>query len=368
MPEQENLTRSDTRHLHRRVLKTYWSVFLISLLAESVAFVIKIRTHSTDIPAFLLQTVLLPTLIQLGLLTANETAFRLGKERPAYFLVTGTCIASALVWANQSIHIQVLFLLSMLISLFYYNVKQLYIAYALNMSAFLLIFATASKMRENMSWYELFAYIFIMIGMVFILREAINRGMDILRDLTKMVKSEQELLVKNALMDRMVKRDPLTDLYNHKTFHQYFELLVDGSERSGYELQLAILDIDNFKGINDTYGHAVGDVILVRVAEALKEAFSANEIAARYGGEEFAVLFPGKSLEEAYAELEAVRIRIQTMAHAETEGRPVTVSIGLAELRKGCTKSDMFAEADSLLYVAKRTGKNRTVRPEETKP
>jgi diguanylate cyclase (GGDEF)-like protein len=353
--------KPDIHQLHRKVLKKYWAVFLISIVAELVALFIKINNEPHRLQEYIVDTMILPTLIQLIVLGINEITFYYTAETPSIIIVSGTCIAAALIVANKTIHIQYVFLLSMLVSLFYFNIKHLLFAFVVNMVAFSVIYALYSQVRQSISIYELFAFIFIMLGIVYLFSGVIRRGKGILDDLTRMVKTEQELLVKNALMDRMVKIDALTDLYNHKTFHEYLEQLIEQSNNNAMPLQLAVIDIDNFKSVNDTFGHAMGDVIIARVANALKESFSPNEIIARYGGEEFAVIFPGKTLNEAFGGLEEVRNRIWQLQHTEMDGRKVSISIGLAEHQKGSTRSHLFAEVDSLLYTAKRSGKNRTV-------
>jgi diguanylate cyclase len=333
--------KSDQHRLHRKVLKTYWVVFLISIIAELVAFVIKLNQEIDMLHAYVVHKMIIPSVLQLIILGISETAYRMKKDLPWLIILSGTCIAAALVIANKSIHIQFIFLLSMLVS----------------------VYAVFPLLRQNMSIYEVFAFVFIMIGMVFILREVILRGRDMLDDLTRMARTEQELLVKNALMDRMVKMDALTDLYNHKTFHQYLEMLIEQSDNNRVRLQLAVIDIDNFKSVNDTYGHSVGDMVLTRVANALKEAFASHEVVARFGGEEFAVIFLGRTLEQVCREMEQVRERISQVEHREMDGRRVTISIGLAEHRPGTTKPELFAKVDALLYAAKRSGKNKTVIP-----
>jgi diguanylate cyclase len=351
----------DTRPLHRRVLQIYWIVFILSLLAEGVAFIIHLLFYPEKMNGFLIRAVAVPTVIQLVAIGLIELIWRKGLERTWSTLAGGTVIAAALVIGNPSIHIQFIFLLSMVVSLFYFDVKQLYLALALNLSAFAVIYALHPMVRQTLSIFEISAFSFLMVGMMVIIRSVIYRGMEILEDHTRMAKSEQELLVKHALMDRMVKIDALTDLYNHKTFHQYLDMLIEQSNNTSLPLQLAVLDIDNFKCINDTFGHSIGDTILTRVARVLSETFSQNEIAARYGGEEFAVIFPGASLSEAFDKLEEARQRIESLIHSELDGRRVTVSIGLSSHGKGQSGSQLFSKADSLLYSAKRSGKNKTV-------
>lgn len=347
--------------LQRKIINTYWIVFGLSLLAECIALFLKIKNEPGRVHEYLTHTVLFPTLIQLLVLGANELASRLRFDRPLLIILSGTVIASSLIIANKTIHLQYIFLLSMLVSMFYFKIKYLYFAFIINMVAFASVYFTFAQVRHGIGMYELSAFIFVMIGMVFILRGIIQRGEEILKDIKRIVRNEEELLVRNVMMDRMVKMDALTDLYNHKTLHEYLDQLVDQSNNCSMSMQLAVIDIDNFKAVNDTYGHAVGDVILVRVANMLKESITPNEIVARYGGEEFVVIFTGKTLAESFDEIDKARENIWRQRHEEMDGRQISVSIGLADHRIGWSRSELFEKADALLYEAKRGGKNRTV-------
>ncbi|WP_410771251.1 GGDEF domain-containing protein [Fontibacillus sp. BL9] len=352
---------SDTRALHRKILNTYWVIFGISIMAELVALYFKVTTEPDRVRYYIIHAMLVPSVIQLLMLGINEAAYRFRVECKLLIIFSGTCIASALLIANQSIHLQYILLLPLMISMFYFHLRELYFAFAINIGTFGTLYWVFPQMREGLGRYELSAFIFIMIAMLFILRGIIQRGEELWNDLKRMMRTEQELLVKNAVMDRMVKIDALTDLYNHKTLHEYLDQLIEQSNNCMMPLQLAVIDIDDFKSVNDKFGHAVGDVILNRVACTLKESFSENEIIGRYGGEEFVVIFPGKTLGEAYRETERARENIWRVRHAEMNGRRISVSIGLAEYQEGRTRSDLFDQADTLLYAAKKNGKNRTM-------
>lgn len=121
-----------------------------------------------------------------------------------------------------------------------------------------------------------------------------------------------------------------------------------------------MLDLDHFKNINDTYGHAGGDRVLVHLAVLLRNMLRQNDVAGRLGGEEFAVLLPDASLDSAAAIAERLRVAVERNI-IEFEGREMTVtaSIGLAPLDGEVDK--VFAMADEALYRAKKEGRNRTV-------
>jgi len=179
-------------------------------------------------------------------------------------------------------------------------------------------------------------------------------------NLEKVTKDKQELLIKSAIMEKMSKTDALTDMYNHRTFQEYFDTIIGQVSRADRTLQLAIFDIDDFKKINDTFGHRVGDIILQRIASRIKTMVTAEDITTRYGGEEFAVILTNKTMKESLILLESIRKAIQDERHLELN-KDVTVSIGVHEYYRGEAKEEVFNKADQALYEAKYSGKNRLV-------
>jgi diguanylate cyclase (GGDEF)-like protein len=179
-------------------------------------------------------------------------------------------------------------------------------------------------------------------------------------NLEKVTKDKQELLIKSTVMEKMSKTDALTDLYNHRTFQDYFDTIIKQVSNTNNNLQLAILDIDNFKGINDTFGHSVGDIILQRISSKIKTMVTVDDIIARYGGEEFAIILTNKTLDQSLILLESIRKAIQDENHIELN-RNVTVSMGVHKYHKGQSKEKVFNRADEALYEAKHSGKNKIV-------
>lgn len=177
-------------------------------------------------------------------------------------------------------------------------------------------------------------------------------------NLEKVTMDKQELLIRSAIMENMSKIDALTDMYNHRTFQEYLDTIIRQVSRVDGTLQLAILDIDDFKKINDTFGHSVGDIILQRIASRIKIMLTAEDITARYGGEEFAVILTNKTMMQSLTLLDSIRKAIQDEIHIELN-RNVTVSIGVHEYYKGEPKEEVFNKADQALYEAKHSGKNR---------
>jgi two-component system, cell cycle response regulator len=152
-------------------------------------------------------------------------------------------------------------------------------------------------------------------------------------------------------------RDGLTGLFNHTYFFQQIDLEVRRSVRYGATVSLMLIDIDDFKAVNDTYGHQEGDRILAAMGKTLLRVGRDSDICCRYGGEEFAVILPLTKTRKVSAISE--RIRTELMEQLP-DGRMVTVSIGVASYRKTTrTYRELVEKADIALYKAKRNGKNR---------
>lgn len=159
--------------------------------------------------------------------------------------------------------------------------------------------------------------------------------------------------------------DPLTKIYNRKYFDRSIEKAVADAAESGKPVSMFLLDIDNFKRFNDTYGHQTGDQVLRLVALTLKSMIKGLDVAARYGGEEFAAILPNTSLQGATALAEMVRKAVQSKellrrSTNEKLGR-VTASLGVAQLNPSDNAVSLIERADRCLYAAKRNGRNQVI-------
>jgi diguanylate cyclase (GGDEF)-like protein len=170
---------------------------------------------------------------------------------------------------------------------------------------------------------------------------------------------EQEMRIE--VLSKQALRDDLTDLSNYQAFNEFIGKEFTRSKRHGHDLSLIIADVDNFKTINDTYGHLAGDQILKAVSNSLQNALRNSDTVARYGGDEFAIILPETSKIDAMAVAERLRENIAAL-NLEYDGRllSATVSIGISFLdpSKNIDKTELIKEADSALYQAKRAGKN----------
>jgi len=159
----------------------------------------------------------------------------------------------------------------------------------------------------------------------------------------------------------MVDQDGLTGLYNRRCANRKLELALQKSAQSNTPLCVALADIDFFKKINDTYGHACGDVVLKQVALTLKSHLRKYGFVARWGGEEFLMVLEQSDLPESEQVLENLRNAIANLA-IPFEGQTihVTITIGVTE-NDGSGPDNLLCIADSLLYEGKTAGRNRVV-------
>jgi diguanylate cyclase (GGDEF)-like protein len=164
-------------------------------------------------------------------------------------------------------------------------------------------------------------------------------------------------------VSRQAVTDELTGLANHRRFQELLALEMEQVRRYHHPLGLIMVDIDDFKAVNDTYGHQQGDIVLRRVARVLADTSREADFPARYGGEELALILPHTDMAGSFAIAERIRTAIESMriTRVDQDGvLRVTASLGVAAFTDG-TKEDLIAEADAALYEAKRRGKNRTV-------
>jgi diguanylate cyclase (GGDEF)-like protein len=193
------------------------------------------------------------------------------------------------------------------------------------------------------------------------------------RELFSYLTSQAAVSVENVDLHETVQRqavtDELTGLFNHRRFQEVMDIEVERARRYDQEMGLIMLDIDNFKRVNDTYGHMQGDMVLREVARVLRQSAREIDEPARYGGEEMAVALPQTDLDGAYRFAERVRQRIEALELPLLDGDGVlrvTASFGAASLTTApqADKEGLVAAADAALYRAKRSGKNRTVKAE----
>jgi diguanylate cyclase (GGDEF)-like protein len=185
----------------------------------------------------------------------------------------------------------------------------------------------------------------------------------------QVIGNQSSLALQNALLHEELERlsvtDRLTELYNHGYFQQRLEEEIGRAQRFDRTLSLIMLDIDDFKDFNDTFGHPRGDKVLQKVSSIIRDNLREMDVAARYGGEEFVVVLPETEADGAEAVAQRIREGVADFPFIGAEGLPSvtkTVSIGVASFPRDATSQSRLVDlADRAMYLAKRSGKNRVM-------
>ncbi len=163
--------------------------------------------------------------------------------------------------------------------------------------------------------------------------------------------------------------DALTGFYNRRQLEERIKQEVSNAKRQHAPLCGIMTDIDFFKSVNDTYGHAVGDLVLKSIAKVIRKQLREYDIAGRYGGEEFSILLPFTKIDEAQMVAERLRQAIENKVidiskinpESEVKNLKITVSLGIYEIKENDKEEDLLRKADKALYEAKNTGRNKVV-------
>jgi diguanylate cyclase (GGDEF)-like protein len=165
---------------------------------------------------------------------------------------------------------------------------------------------------------------------------------------------EAKVVQRTLELERLASRDPLTNLLNRREIVRILDIEIERAQRQGTPLSVLMLDLDNFKSINDNFGHQVGDSVLRSSAESLVDSSRKTDFVGRIGGEEFLILLPNTGYTAALQLAERYRIGIEN----NTDNIHYTCSIGVAELRVGEYPDNLMQRADQALYAAKNSGRN----------
>ncbi|MBL8384917.1 MAG: GGDEF domain-containing protein [Burkholderiales bacterium] len=193
---------------------------------------------------------------------------------------------------------------------------------------------------------------------------AMRRSRDELRQARETARTQEErvrqLETELAEVGSLVKEDQLTSVLNRRGLEEAFEVEASRVRRAGTPLVVALLDVDNFKRLNDQLGHLAGDSALKHLAGILRDAIRPSDVVGRYGGEEFVLYLPDTGLEEAAEVMRRVqRTLTRRFFLHQNEKVLITFSAGVALLGDGETRDAVIARADAAMYKAKQTGKNR---------
>lgn len=195
------------------------------------------------------------------------------------------------------------------------------------------------------------------IAVAWILNQTVSRSRVTSFMNEKIIKEKNaELEQKNNELNELTMRDSMTNLLNHKNSLRKLKEEIDRAKRIDYPLSVAMIDLDNFKLVNDTYGHQTGDEVLIRVAQILTQNCRATDVVGRYGGEEFIIIMPDTNDRDAALLLQRIKTCIEETSFKD--GIHITLSCGISEMH-GESIHGILKSSDLMLYEAKKKGKNR---------
>lgn len=247
------------------------------------------------------------------------------------------------------------FILSIFASTIFSSVKITRWIFGASISAVLLLglqHYIAGKLNSDMVM-QIFVACFMFVCAYLLAKVLIRYGHDNLTALTVLDDRQR-------YMAEQLKLDLFTGLYNRKTFDDSLPRLMEECRNADKYLSLAMIDVDNFKRVNDLFGHAVGDQVLLHLSQILKNSNAENIHAFRLGGDEFTVLFSDCDAEEACRICDEIRIQMESASMQEINHISVTISCGLVCMNPNRTSLEAFKKAaDSALYAAKNNGRNQ---------
>ncbi|MCD6271462.1 MAG: diguanylate cyclase [Deltaproteobacteria bacterium] len=186
---------------------------------------------------------------------------------------------------------------------------------------------------------------------------------ELLLRLKRVLRERQLRKHRNYILEKLQKlaiTDGLTKLHNSRHFYYAIELEIDRSKRYNHPLGLLLLDIDNFKQYNDSYGHLEGDKVLATMGRTIKSLLRTMDSAYRYGGEEFTIILPETNIAKAETVGQRIRAAIKSAQFFPESGKPVsvTISVGVTQYSPQETVSSFVQRADKAMYISKQHGKN----------
>ncbi len=186
-----------------------------------------------------------------------------------------------------------------------------------------------------------------------------NSQLEIEQDRLRLAEKNEELQRANEILSQLSITDGLTKLHNHRYFQDHLAREIKRIKRTKAPLSMILLDIDDFKLLNDTHGHAAGDEVLVSLASIMNDSARESDLIARYGGEEFVILMPNTDLAGAVHLAEKIRMAVESTRLIIGDGmKPIEITISLGVATFSGSRREFFAEADRALYQAKAAGKN----------
>ncbi len=350
---------------HRMLLKAM-TIGMICFFVFAVAlYMLYDPGEAFDRHHYIHQFIVIPTAAQIIIIALFATAVAFVEKHVTEWIMTiilSICMTSYLgvmVAVHNSVHEMAILLIYPIFGATIYNNRVIMILQGAVSTAAYVVIETVivPNMRNFEPVNTALTYLIIFVGLTggaviisFMLRQV---SLDIIAS----------SIIERDILRNAVKTDQMTGLYNHSSFH---EMLDQKSAEQKQKFSIIIVDIDNFKRVNDTFGHAMGDKIILNAVDVIKHNIRNNDLAFRYGGEEFVIIVDNASEDTALAIGERIVSLFNKIDNgAEFNHESFSLSAGVAEFGKHDENKSLFEAADEALYFAKGHGKNRCVKYSE---
>lgn len=348
----------DDSHWRLRLLRMgWWIVLLITGVELAIFGLKKLMGTAPNTVEYLMRYIVWPTLLHGGVLGLTHllSLACLRRDRYAWqagiFLTGISAIAMSVAWTHRVVMVSHgVFVLPLIVALLFISRQSLMYTFWLNLGLYGILTGLMIGLPGELDpgFMEVITGLAMLVVAVLVARLVLGR--------------------QSALMDDYVHAnrksmlDSLTGLYNHAAFYDALDLHIIEQAKGNGDFCLIVFDIDDFKRINDEYGHDTGDDVLLALVAAINALLEKKDTAYRYGGEEFTVLTP-RGPEQSLALAEAIRASFTARAGALLDSRQTTVSAGICQFDSSLFsgRREFFASADEALYEAKRTGKDRAI-------
>ncbi len=259
----------------------------------------------------------------------------------------------------QSISVILAIGLVIFFSIFSFVLTLFSLKYAPNDVRFFLVATTASLIGSIVTAMTVFG----VIPYYEISYRAIEIGVSIDVILLSIALAEQFRILQSEKLtaEKLARLDPLTGIFNRRAFYEQSKTVLYNSQRYQKKISGILLDIDNFKKINDQYGHSIGDEVIIITADMIQKIIRKGDVSARWGGEEFTILLPEQGRSEALLLAERLRENIEKLVLSTSQGKlSFTISLGVAEMSENLDSiDDLIKLADHRMYQAKENGRNQ---------
>ena len=344
------------------MLRLTWTFVAMVIIVELAIFVFKkLNGGAENTEEYLLIYIVTPTLINVSILAVTHAVSRrlLANGRysiQAYlylFCLSLLCLMLALAH-NAVPVIYVIFTFPVLLALIYIDDNLLLGVFCLNFFLYLFYIGLLYFAYDHTAWIRKPDFMNVLTAAAIIVAGYMS---------AKMILRRQNSLVYSIICaHERTKMDSLTGLYNHATFYERLSARIQEHHQSFQPFSLIIMDIDDFKQVNDQNGHDAGDKIIMTLVGCIKANLREDEVAYRYGGEEFTII-TNRVPDEDVVLAESIRQSFEEAARKTGNQTPATVSIGIArfDAKRFGARREFFSAADEALYAAKRSGKNHTL-------